>query len=370
MKRILTTISGFFALLLCQLSFASGGLLFNVTATGNPGNVNLTLCLNGRGPLSCQNYTVNALSLSITTAIPGHVYPGTGIKINTPGYTLANLGLDCTLFNNGYCLFSSNNTTPKNISIQSASMYTVGGSITGLTTSGLVLQNNSSDNLTVSSNASSFQFATSLAAGSNYNITVATQPSGLISTYTIGGSISGLSASGLVLQNNGADNLSVGSGATSFQFATPVVSGGSYNTTVFTQPSGLTCSISNGSGTNVLANVSNVNVTCAGVTLLTFTTVSGVPSATGTTLNTLWTQPTPTYQTATGGSSAPGCASPTVSSTTNLNFVFTSAGQTNTAWSPGNSGGGAGASFVGRCVRLCTDFSATTCTNWLFDSGT
>lgn len=43
------------------------GLLFNIAATGTPANINLTLCLNGNGPLSCQNYTVSSLSLNITT---------------------------------------------------------------------------------------------------------------------------------------------------------------------------------------------------------------------------------------------------------------------------------------------------------------
>ena len=42
------------------------------------------------------------------------------------------------------------------------------------------------------------------------------------SSFKIGGTISGLSGSGLVLQNNGGDNLSVSAGATSFTFATAV----------------------------------------------------------------------------------------------------------------------------------------------------
>ena len=39
-------------------------------------------------------------------------------------------------------------------------------------------------------------------------------------TYSIGGTISGLTSSGLVLQNNSTDDLSVDSGATSFTFST------------------------------------------------------------------------------------------------------------------------------------------------------
>ncbi len=81
-------------------------------------------------------------------------------------------------------------------------------------------------------------------------------------TYTIGGTLSSLTANGLVLQNNGGDNLPISSGATSFQFSTPVAFGGSYNVTVQQQPTGLTCVISNGSGSNVTADVTNIAVSC------------------------------------------------------------------------------------------------------------
>lgn len=78
-------------------------------------------------------------------------------------------------------------------------------------------------------------------------------------TYTIGGTVSGLTASGLTLLNNGADALSISSGATSFTF--PIATN-TYNVTVSSQPTGLSCSISNGSGTATTA-VSNVSVTCS-----------------------------------------------------------------------------------------------------------
>ena len=46
-------------------------------------------------------------------------------------------------------------------------------------------------------------------------------------TYTIGGTISGLVGTGLVLQDNGGDNLAITSNG-NFTFATPVASGGAY----------------------------------------------------------------------------------------------------------------------------------------------
>jgi hypothetical protein len=52
---------------------------------------------------------------------------------------------------------------------------------------------------------------------------------------TVGGTVSGLAGSGLVLRNNGLDDLAVSVNA-SFSFAAPVAEGGSYAVTVLTQP--------------------------------------------------------------------------------------------------------------------------------------
>src|ERR1700730_9027182 len=57
------------------------------------------------------------------------------------------------------------------------------------------------------------------------------------STYTVGGSVSGLSGAGLVLQNNGGNNLMVAATATSFTFSTAPASRSDYSVAVLTQPS-------------------------------------------------------------------------------------------------------------------------------------
>ena len=82
-----------------------------------------------------------------------------------------------------------------------------------------------------------------------------------LSTYSIGGTVSGLSGT-VVLQDNGGDDLSVSSNG-AFTFATPVADGVAYNVTVKSNPSGETCTISSGSGTVAAANVTSVAVTCA-----------------------------------------------------------------------------------------------------------
>jgi hypothetical protein len=84
-------------------------------------------------------------------------------------------------------------------------------------------------------------------------------------TFTIGGTISGLTAGQQVtLLNNGTDPLtrtsSGGNGA--FNFATPVAYNGSYAVTVGTQPTGQTCIVTNDSGAGVTANITDVTVTC------------------------------------------------------------------------------------------------------------
>jgi hypothetical protein len=172
---------------------------------------------------------------------------------------------------------------------QLSSRYTVGGTVTGLSGSGLVLEDNGGDDLTVPAGGT-FTFPTALQAGAPYAVTVKTQPtnpaqtcsvtgaSGAVgaanvtsvavscttNTYTVGGSVSGLIGSGLALADNGGDALDVSADA-SFTFATPVASGSAYAVTVTMQPSNpsQTCTVANGSGTVGAANVANVSVACA-----------------------------------------------------------------------------------------------------------
>lgn len=172
--------------------------------------------------------------------------------------------------------------------------FTVGGSITGLSASGLTLDNNGGDTLTVASGATTFTFSTALQSGTAYAVTVATQPtgetctvssgSGTVSanvtsvavactanpTFTVGGTISGLTVSGLTLNDNGGDALTLAAGATSFTFSTALASGAAYNVTVASQPTGETCTPSANTGT-ASANVTTVAISCvdSGVTVST-----------------------------------------------------------------------------------------------------
>jgi hypothetical protein len=82
---------------------------------------------------------------------------------------------------------------------------------------------------------------------------------GTASTFSISVTVTGLSGTGLVLQDNGKDNLAISASGT-FTFKTAVTG---YLVTVLTQPSNpaQTCTVTGGSGT-ATANVTSVAVAC------------------------------------------------------------------------------------------------------------
>ena len=208
----------------------------------------------------------------------------------------ANPSQTCTVSKGSGTVTGANVTTVAIACTQN--VYTVGGSISGLTGSGLVLQDNAGNNLTVAAKAGSFTFSTSIASGAAYAVTVLTQPANpsqtctvsngsgtvtganvttvavacTLNVYTVGGTISGLTGSGLVLQDNAGDDLTPAAKATSFKFPTAIASGGSYAVTVKTQPStpSQVCSVANGTGSVGAANISNVAVSCVNVARFVF----------------------------------------------------------------------------------------------------
>jgi hypothetical protein len=181
--------------------------------------------------------------------------------------------------------------TPHTGSSSAPSGFTIGGTVTGLTGTGLVLQDNGGNNLPVTLNGV-FTFTTGVASGGAYAVTVLTQPtnptqtctvtggSGTATanvtsvvvtcvtgstpgTATIGGTVVSLTGTGLVLQDNGGDNLTI-SASGGFTFATALATGSTYNVTVLTQPTNpaQSCVVANGSGT-ANANIGNIVVTCS-----------------------------------------------------------------------------------------------------------
>jgi len=95
---------------------------------------------------------------------------------------------------------------------------------------------------------------------------------------TVGGSVSGLPGSGLVLQLNGANDLAVSANGT-FKFPKTLAKGSTYSVTVKSSPSSpikQTCTVGQGSGNITVAAVSNITVTCVTNTYAVGGTVAGL----------------------------------------------------------------------------------------------
>ncbi len=180
--------------------------------------------------------------------------------------------------------------------------YSIGGVVSGLGLgSELVLQLNAKEKYTVNADGV-FSFTGSVESGAGYSVTIATQPisplptcslaggAGVVGSekvtsvvvtcskdaYGVGGSVTGLAGSGLILQLNGQNDLDVS--ASNFSFLTRLASGSSYVVTVATQPTNpwQTCSVANGSGVGGSTNVANVAVTCSTNTYSVSGTVTGL----------------------------------------------------------------------------------------------
>lgn len=160
----------------------------------------------------------------------------------------------------------------------------VGGTITGLTADGLTLSNGA-ETISVANGAATFAFPTLVDDGNTFSVVIVTQPSGLqcsvangsgtaaanvdvsnvaincVPVWNLSGTVSGLSASGLIL-SNGTDTVAVAPRAASFAFPTRLATGASYVVTVTQQPQPQNCIITNGDGTVVAAPVTNVAVQC------------------------------------------------------------------------------------------------------------
>lgn len=161
----------------------------------------------------------------------------------------------------------------------------LGGTVTGLTTNGLVLANGGGT-VTIPANATSYKFPDQIGAHSDYAITIASQPAGLTcavsnptgtatgvaitwanvictqNTYALGGTITGLTGTGLTLINGSSSTVAVDPGATSFVFPQRVADGAVYGVSVLAQPVGQHCDVSSGTDVIRSADVNSVQVNC------------------------------------------------------------------------------------------------------------
>lgn len=174
--------------------------------------------------------------------------------------------------------------------------FTVAGTVKGLVYQGLTLTTNGME-ITVNPPATagadvSYAFPNKLEYGDEYNVTIKNDPQHqncnfaqsyqpinkdtagrltridviiecFIDAYTIGGTVTGLTADGLVLANGSrGGTVTLAKSATSYVFPAPVAFGVTYGVTVLTQPAGLTCTVANSTGTMGDDKVNNINVNC------------------------------------------------------------------------------------------------------------
>src|SRR6266581_3216811 len=261
-------------------SFAIGGTTSGLSGTvvlQNNGGDNLTISVNGGFTFAAALTNSSPYAVTVLAQPAGQICTVANGIGTVAGANITNVAVTCA-----------------------ANTFTVGGTISGLSGT-VVLQNNGGDNLTISMNGG-FAFATAVANASPYAVTVLAQPAGqtctvangsgtvaganitnvavtcAANTFTVGGTVSGLSGT-VVLRNNGGNDLTVSANG-SFTFPAPVAQGSPYAVTVLTQPVGQSCSVVNGSGTVAGANVTNVAVSCVTNTFTIGGTVSGL-SGTG-----------------------------------------------------------------------------------------
>jgi sugar lactone lactonase YvrE len=257
-------------------SYSAGGTVSGLIGTvvlQDNGGDNLSLTANGNFTFATKILNGNTYNVTVLTQPAGQTCSvSTGVG-TVSGGNVTNVAVVCSM-----------------------NAYSVGGNVSGLTGS-MVLQNNNGDNLSVNANGA-ITFATMVAFGSPYSVTVLTQPTGQtcsvstgagtvsggdvtnvavvcsMNAYSVGGNVSGLTGS-VVLQNNNGDNLSVNANG-AITFATMVAFGSPYSVTVLTQPVGQSCSLASNTGTMGTAAVTNVAITCVTNTYTIGGTVSGL----------------------------------------------------------------------------------------------
>lgn len=174
----------------------------------------------------------------------------------------------------------------------------LGGNVFGLLKNGLIIQNKGGPELAIPAGTTSFVFPERISSDDDFEVTIKAEPtstkctvvngkgkSGAYSVYSVeircitasydlGGTISGLDSTGLVLIN-GSQRQEIPAGATSFTMTKykdndgktvesgQVPDGQPYGITIFKQPAGRTCTVANGTGQMGAAPVTNVVVTCA-----------------------------------------------------------------------------------------------------------
>jgi hypothetical protein len=169
------------------------------------------------------------------------------------------------------------------------SEYSVSGSVTGLVASQISIQSNKDDQITIEADGR-FVFPAAFENGSTYQVLIINQPeaqtcsitnaNGQIvdedvtdvaivcennpppqGSYSVSGTVSGLTTSQIVIQSNLADEITIDVDG-NFVFPTDFENGSDYEVTILLQPQTLTCTATNATGKISNAGVTDITIMC------------------------------------------------------------------------------------------------------------
>jgi 6-phosphogluconolactonase (cycloisomerase 2 family) len=241
---------------------ASSGAPGNLVLQNNGGN-NLTLNTNGLFTFTTAVASGTPYGVTVFTqpSYPAQTCtvqaPSSGTIVNAP----VTVNVNCT-----------------------TNLYTVGGTVSGLSGSGFVLRNG-----TTPVALSGSTFSISLPSAASYSFNVGTQPtnpsqtcvvsangSGTVASnnvgdisvtcttnvYPIGGNVTGLQpGTSFTLTKNGTQQIVISANGM-YEFAQGLLSGTTYGVVITKKALGQTCTVTNGSGTVTTGPITNVNVDC------------------------------------------------------------------------------------------------------------
>ena len=253
-----------------------GGTVSGLTGTlvlRNNGANDLNIASDGAFTFSTSLGTSVVYAVSIATQPANQTCTVTNGTGTTGAANITNVTVTCT----GNAV-----TAPSALSYPSPQSYAEGGAITPLnpTVTGTVTSysalpalpaglalNTSTGQITGTPNAASaaanFVITAANSGGSTtFSLAITVTAAG---NFTIGGTVTGLRGTGLVLRNNGGDDLTVAVSGT-VTFSLPLASKKPYAVVVKTQPvlPGQFCTVTNGGGKVRTANVTNVAIDCVG----------------------------------------------------------------------------------------------------------
>jgi hypothetical protein len=280
------------------------------TGTGGPFTIGGTLTGLATGSsVILQDNAADNLTVTANGAFAFKTSIATGGAFAVTVFTQpTNPGQTCTVAA-GTGTVTANVTTVAVTCTTNAVTATIGGTVSGLVSgTSVILQNNGGDSLTITASGA-FTFKTPVTGPTDaYAVTVLTQPTSpnqictvasgsgnasanvttvavaCVLSYTIGGTVTGVVGSGLILQDSAGNTveklpISAANGNQAFTFKQLVPTGTMYTVTIFAQPTGptQTCTVtpSTASGT-ATANVTNVAVVCPAVTFSVGGTVVGL----------------------------------------------------------------------------------------------